>query len=117
MARLDTLDEECATLNEELVQVESNRETLVCDLRQVQAQYEQVQQQYEQVQQQLNTEQVWKSLNPQIMLLMSCMFHRTNCLHLTRSRKNSVCNWHLFKHNSVMLKKKSKPRKKTAGIV
>lgn len=49
--RLDALDEECTTLKEELVQVESSRERLACDLQQVQTQYSQVQQR-------LNTEQV-----------------------------------------------------------
>lgn len=58
LARLDTLDEECTELKEELVQVESNREKLVCYLSQVQAQYEQVQQQ-------LNTEQVCRCYKPQ----------------------------------------------------
>lgn len=51
LIRLDALDEECTALKEELIQVESNREQLACDLQQVQVHYEEVQQQ-------LNTERV-----------------------------------------------------------
>ena len=51
LSRLDSLDEECTALKEELMKVEDNREKLANDLQQVRAQYKEVQQQ-------LNSEQV-----------------------------------------------------------
>lgn len=51
LSRLDTLDEECGNLQEELLQVERSREKLIGDVQQVQLQYEQIQKQ-------LTTEQV-----------------------------------------------------------
>ena len=51
LAQLNTLDEECGALREQLVQVESSHEGLTHDLQQVQMQYKRVQEQ-------LNMEQV-----------------------------------------------------------
>lgn len=51
LSRLDTLDEECGNLQEELIQVERSREKLIGDVQQVQLQYKQIQKQ-------LTTEQV-----------------------------------------------------------
>lgn len=82
LMRLDILDEECTALKEELVQVESNREKLACDLQQVQADFEQVQQQ-------LNTERVGihHSGGNSYSGTYSVPFHRTSCQNQTRSRK------------------------------
>lgn len=80
LSQLDTLDEECGNLREELVQVENNRQKLACDLQQVEAQYKLVQKQ-------LGNEQVCMySLGYQTLRVLDLNLLRVRCPKQIKSK-------------------------------